>query len=89
MRKIIVVITSVLMVFALAACGKNEETQPLPEESVVSDSPASPAQGEPEEIESTDSRILIAYFSMPEDVNMSGVDAIASASIVVRDGERQ
>lgn len=26
---------------------------------------------------------------MPEDVNISGVDAIASASIVVRDGERE
>ena len=89
MRKIIAVITGVLMVFTLAACGKNEEKQPLPEESIVSDSPASPAQGESEEIESTDSRILIAYFSMPEDVNISGVDAVASASIVVRDGERQ
>jgi flavodoxin/predicted alpha/beta superfamily hydrolase/predicted small lipoprotein YifL len=89
MRKIIAVITGVLMVFTLAACGKNEEKQPLPEENIVSDSPASPAQGESEEIESTDSRILIAYFSMPEDVNISGVDAVASASIVVRDGERQ
>lgn len=35
MRKIIVVITGVLMVFTLAACGKNEEKQPLPEESIV------------------------------------------------------
>lgn len=42
------------MVFTLAACGKNEEKQPL-----------------------------------PEDVNISGVDAVASASIVVRDGERE
>ncbi len=54
MRKIIAVITGVLMVFTLAACGKNEEKQPL-----------------------------------PEDVNISGVDAVASASIVVRDGERE
>lgn len=54
MRKIIAVITGVLMVFTLASCGKNEEKQPL-----------------------------------PEDVNISGVDAVASASIVARDGERQ
>jgi len=54
MRKIIAVITGVLMVFTLAACGKNEAKQPL-----------------------------------PEDVNISGVDAVASASIVVRDGERE
>ena len=30
--------------------------------------------------------ILIAYFSVPEDVDTSGVDAIAGASIVVKDG---
>lgn len=54
MRKIIAVLTSVLMIFTLAACGRNESKQ-----------------------------------SMPEDVDISGVDAVASASIVVRDGERQ
>ncbi len=32
-------------------------------------------------------RVLIAYFSVPEDVSVEGVDAIASSSIVVRDGE--
>lgn len=89
MRKMIAVFTSVLIVFSLAACGKNEEKQPLPEESIVSDSPAPPVQGEPGETESTGSSVLIAYFSMPEDVDTSGVDAVASASIVVRDGERQ
>ena len=39
--------------------------------------------------ESTGSRVLIAYFSMPEDADTSGVDAISGASIVVRDGERE
>lgn len=89
MRKMIAVFTSVLMVFTLAACGNDEEKQLLPEESIVSDSPAPPVQGEPGETESTGSSVLIAYFSMPEDVDTSGVDAVASASIVVRDGERQ
>lgn len=37
--------------------------------------------------ETTNSRILIAYFSVPEDVDTSGVDAVAGASIVVRDEE--
>ena len=32
-------------------------------------------------------RVLIAYFSMPEDVDTSGVDAVSSASIVVQEGE--
>lgn len=97
MRKIIAVLASVLMIVTLAACGKKEEKQSLPEENIVSDNTASPAQEEqapPTQVElgkneSTGSRILIAYFSMPEDVDTSGVDAIASASIVVRDGERQ
>ncbi len=35
----------------------------------------------------TASNILIAYFSVPEDVDPSGADAISGASIVVRDGE--
>lgn len=35
----------------------------------------------------SDSNILIAYFSMPEDVDTEGVDAIAGASIVVNDEE--
>lgn len=34
-----------------------------------------------------DGRILIAYFSVPEDVDTSGVDAVSGASIVVQDGE--
>ena len=105
MRKMIAVLTSVLMIVTLAACGKKEEKQSLSEENIVSDGTASSAQEEqapPTQVgmdspiqgnlgknESTGSRILIAYFSMPEDVDTSGVDAIASASIVVRDGERQ
>lgn len=35
----------------------------------------------------SDSNILIAYFTMPEDVDTEGVDAIAGASIVVNGGE--
>ena len=68
---------------------KKEEKQSLPEESIVSDSTAPPAKVEPGKNESTGSRVLIAYFSMPEDVDTSGVDAVSGASIVVRDGERQ
>lgn len=34
------------------------------------------------------SRTLVVYFSMPEDLDISGVDAIGGASIVVRDGEK-
>lgn len=37
--------------------------------------------------DTSDSRILIAYFSMPEDIDTDGIDANAGASVVVRDGE--
>lgn len=36
MKKMIAVLTSVLMIVSLAACRKKEEKQSLPEESVVS-----------------------------------------------------
>ena len=34
------------------------------------------------------SNILIAYFSVPEDVDTGGTDAVAGASIVVKDNEK-
>lgn len=34
-----------------------------------------------------DSNILIAYFSVPEDIDTEGIDADAGASIVVKDGQ--
>lgn len=37
---------------------------------------------------SGESGVLIVYFSVPEDVDILGVDAVAGASIVVRDGEK-
>ena len=44
---------------------------------------------EPDDTRKTESgKILIAYFSVPEDVDINDVDAIAGASVVVRDGEK-
>lgn len=40
------------------------------------------------ETDTTGSNILIAYFSVPEDVDITGVDAVAGASVVVKDGEK-
>ena len=49
------------------------------------DAQAEPAQDKTENAK--DGRVLIAYFSVPEDVDTSGVDAVSGASIVVKDGE--
>lgn len=43
---------------------------------------------EPSQGEENTSNILIVYFSVPEDVDTSGTDAIAGASVVVKDGEK-
>ena len=58
--------------------------------SSASSSSGADSSGESEESEEggeDSSSILIAYFTMPEDVDTSGVDAVAGASIVVQDGE--
>ena len=43
--------------------------------------------GNAQEGQSESSNVLIAYFSVPEDVDTEGIDANAGASIVVRDGQ--
>lgn len=43
--------------------------------------------GNAQEGQSESSNVLIAYFSVPEDVDTEGIDANAGASIVVREGQ--
>lgn len=85
------------LALGLAAC--NSEA-PAASEAPVS-SLASQEVSEPEEPQSSHSEsvaesqtpaqsgsnILIAYFTMPEDVDTAGVDAVAGASIVVDNGQ--
>lgn len=85
------------LALGLAAC--NSEA-PAASEAPVS-SLASQEASEPEEPQSShsesvaenqtpaqsSSNILIAYFTMPEDVDTAGVDAVAGASIVVDNGQ--
>lgn len=42
---------------------------------------------ETEQVASDESKVLIAYFTMPEELDTDGVDAIAGSSIVVNNGE--
>ncbi len=50
---------------------------------VSNEGPASSEAGESQ----GDSHILIAYFTLPEDVDTTGVDAVTGASVVVEGGE--
>lgn len=60
----------------------NSDSSPETETAAAEDNDDSAS----EESQTTGSKVLIAYFSVPEDVNTT--DAVAGASIVVRDGEK-
>ena len=97
------ILSLVLVSGLAACAGSNQEPSLSSEDpgssSTVSETPAETPAPEPsgEETASEEteeaageegaSNILIAYSTMPEDVDTTGVDAIAGASIVVDDGE--
>ena len=64
---------SLCLMVAFAACSNGDST---PSETEIGATAEADGAG-----------ILIAYFTMPEDVDTSGVNAVAGASIVVNDGE--
>ena len=73
MKKISMLLMSLCLMVAFAACSNGDST--LSETEIGATAEADGAG------------ILIAYFTMPEDVDTSGVNAAAGASIVVNDGE--
>lgn len=87
------------LLLSLAACGseaeesgQNSSAVPLSSFSQAeaeTDSAAETSSSDTEEAVSqvSGSNILIAYFTMPEDVDTEGADAVTGASIVVEDGE--
>lgn len=87
------------LLLSLAACGseakesgQNSSAVPLSSFSQAeaeTDSAAETSFSDTEEAVSqvSGSNILIAYFTMPEDVDTEGADAVTGASIVVEDGE--
>ncbi len=90
MKKIISLFMSVFLLFNLSACGSGSRDQPSEErntENAATESQDTSVQTTQSTDRNAGSRILIAYFSIPEDVDTSGVDAVSGASIVVKDGE--
>ncbi|MDE6386942.1 MAG: hypothetical protein K2L82_03925 [Lachnospiraceae bacterium] len=73
MKKRIILFISIIQIVALSACGKAANVPPI-------------VSGITESEPARNSRVLIAYFSQPTDVDTSGLDAVSSASVVVRDG---
>lgn len=73
MKKISMLLMSLCLMVAFAACSNGDST---PSETEIGATAEADGAG-----------ILIAYFTMPEDIDTSGVNAAAGASIVVNDGE--
>ena len=80
MKRFITIVLSIVMLLALVACSM----QNIP----ISDSESDQGSSKSSVSSNTEgSNILIAYFSLPEDINTSGTDAVAGSSIVIKDGE--
>lgn len=81
-----------LLALALSGCGAdtpvNSSENATPPPSTAPVQTETPSGDEtPSEAPAQSGGVLIAYFSIPEDVDPNGADAVSGASIVVRDGE--
>lgn len=89
MKKMIAFLMSAFLVLSLSACGNGSRDQPSEErntETAATKSQDASGQTTQNTDKNTGSRILIAYFSVSEDVDTSGADAVSGASVVVKDG---
>lgn len=92
-QKIVTLLLAGTMIVSLAACGREDASQENSNENVQAIQEAEQDAGEQNEAadsgsdQNTGSNILIAYFSVPEDIDISGIDADAGASVVVQNGE--
>ena len=94
-RRLALALAAVLTMALLAGCaGGAPAASPAPSAADTAPAQETPAPAqtaqpaeEPDAGAAAGSSIRIAYFTMPEDVDPAGADAVAGASIVVRDGE--
>ena len=94
-RRLALALPAVLMMALLAGCASGapaaspgpSAADPAPTQAAPAPTQTAQPAEEPAAGAAAGSSILIAYFTMPEDVDPAGADAVAGASIVVRDGE--
>lgn len=94
-KQIVTILMTSALALGITACGAgtaedqasgNQTSSDQTQE--TSDDQADAGEDETDTGAATDSSdILIAYFSVPEDVDTEGIDADAGASIVVDDGQ--
>lgn len=81
MKKILTIMMISLMVMIMSSCRNNENDNVKKEDEIlIKDDEVTDENG-------SDKKVLVAYFTLPEDVNTDGADAIGGASIVVNEGE--
>lgn len=92
-QKIVTLLLAGTMIVSMAACGREDTSQENSNENVQAIQETEQDAGKQNETadsgsdQNTGSNILIAYFSVPEDIDISGIDADAGASVVVQNGE--
>ncbi|MDE7357823.1 MAG: flavodoxin, partial [Lachnospiraceae bacterium] len=102
MKKKMILLISMIQIMALSACGRETGVTPVEtdiaqtelaesgeEVSTVTEEAEKDGEegGITEREAAPKSRVLIAYFSQPTDVDTSDHDAVSGASVVVRDDE--
>ncbi len=80
MRKRVMIFLSIMLMVSLSGCGNTDDS---PE-----DNSSGNMAGGSRNITTKDAHVLIAYFTVPEDVKVSENDVVARASIVVKNGEK-
>lgn len=98
-KRLLAMVLTLGLLTGLTACGgqtadtevESTQKQTSSEESVMTETEENTEQETEQAADATQtsetSNILIAYFTMPEDIDVSGIDADAGASIVVKDEE--
>lgn len=91
MKKIFIMTLCIAVTLVLVACGERSDIQ-NGQTQVKENSDNTFSKEENElindmNISTKTGKVLIAYFSVPEDVDTNGVDAVSGASVVVKEGE--
>ena len=93
-KQIVTILMTSALALGITACGAGTAEDQTSGEQTSSDQTQETSDEQADAGEQTDtgaatgsSNILIAYFSVPEDVDTEGIDADAGASIVVDDGQ--
>ncbi|MDE6752097.1 MAG: flavodoxin [Eubacterium sp.] len=85
MKKYLSILMVVAMLFSFAACSNNAKST---EPETTANTTEMQKTENTEASASVSGKTLVVYFGVPEDVDTNGADAVAGASVVVKDGEK-